>query len=451
MMLLATAMRATFGFSNPNAAGALFTMIALGVWLLPGKSRWAMALKATVTMGGIILMAMTASRGAVIALLVGGVAWWLAAGRPWPRRRRPIVAVAALFLGVMIVVPGTMGKRLARSSPKEPSLACRMEVYRAIPQLLVSAPEGWGSGQAAAAYEHWFQRDGDIRHFKNLLSTHGTWLVEWSWPIRFLYLMGWGVVLLLAWRVPVVFGIWIAWATACCFSHLGKEWGLWVIPIGVLLPVFWNGINTRLMPPLRQWLVVGGAALTGCLLLGALGISGNTIRKSTHSIVVGRGGDLFYQPDERVLGAAWGKLIRAQGNGTVATDWEGMKQAGSGRIVFSGNAPVPPEASLPNGALLWINPPPKLDDAQRKVVLSAKKSLFLWGQFRTDANPMGLRLWAAQSGVAWADLPGTGLYVPGEKLDWARLPLCREGLERLGLGGIPKLIAQCLGFFFQSA
>jgi hypothetical protein len=46
MMLLATAMRATFGFSNPNAAGALFTMVALGIWLLPGKSRWAMALKA---------------------------------------------------------------------------------------------------------------------------------------------------------------------------------------------------------------------------------------------------------------------------------------------------------------------------------------------------------------------------------------------------------------------
>ena len=397
-------------------------MVALAVWLLPGKSRWAMALKATMTMGGIILMAMTASRGAVIALLVGGVAWWLAVGRPWPRRRRPIVAVVGLLVVALMILPGSMGKRLAHSSFQEPSLACRMEVYRAIPQLLVSAPEGWGSGQAAAAYEHWFQRDGDIRHYKNLLSTHGTWLVEWSWPIRFLYLMGWGVVLLLAWRVPVVFGIWIAWATACCFSHLGKEWGLWVIPIGVLLPVFWNGINTRLMPPLRQWLVVGGAALTGCLLLGALGISGNTIRKSTHSIVVGRGGDLFYQPDERVLGAAWGKLIRAQGNGTVATDWEGMKQAGSGRIIFSGDAPVSPGASFSGRSLVWINPPPKLDEAQRKVVLSARKSLFLWGQLRTDANPRALRAWAAQSGVTWVDLPGAGPYVPDDKLDWARLP-----------------------------
>jgi hypothetical protein len=423
MVLLATAMRATFGFSNPNAAGALFTMIALAVWLFPGKSRWAKALKATVTMVVIILMAMTASRGAVIALLVGGVAWWLAAGRPIPGKGWPFVAVAGLLVVALIILPGSMGKRLACTSPQEPSITSRVEVYRAIPQLLLSAPGGWGSGQAAAAYENWFQLENDTRHYKNLLSTHGTWLVEWGWPPRFLYLMGWGVVLLLAWRVPVAFGIWIAWGAACCFSHLGKEWGLWLIPIAALLPVFWNGRKTRMMPSLRQWLSVGVTALAGCLLLAALGILGNTIRKSAHSIVVGRGGDLFYQPDERVLGTAWGKIMREQGNVIVATDWEGMKQAVSGRIVFSGDAPVSPGASFSGRSLVWINPPPKLDEAQRKVVLSARKSLFLWGQLRTDANPMTLRSWASQSGVAWVDLPGTGLYVPGEKLDWARLPL----------------------------
>jgi hypothetical protein len=115
--------------------------------------------------------------------------------------------------------------------------------------------------------------------------------------------------------------------------------------------------------------------------------------------------------------------MREQGNVIVATDWEGMKQAVSGRIVFSGDAPVSPGASFSGRSLVWINPPPKLDEAQRKVVLSARKSLFLWGQLRTDANPMTLRSWASQSGVAWVDLPGTGLYVPGEKLDSARLPL----------------------------
>lgn len=423
MMLLATAMRATFGFSNPNAAGALFTMVALAVWLLPGKSRWAMALKVMMTMVGIILMAMTASRGAVIALLVGGVAWWLAAGRPVPRKGWPFVAVAALFLGVMIVVPGTMGKRLACTSPQEPSITSRVEVYRAIPKLLLSAPGGWGSGQAAAAYENWFQLENDTRHYKNLLSTHGTWFVEWGWMLRLLYLMGWGAVLLLAWRVPVSFGIWIAWGAACCFSHVGKEWSLWIIPMASLFPVFWCLRNEMWKPSWRQWLSVGVTALAGCLLLAALGISGNTIRKSAYSIVVGRGGDLFYQPDERVLGTAWGKIMREQGNVIVATDWEGMKQAVSGRIVFSGDAPVSPGASFSGRSLVWINPPPKLDEAQRKVVLSARKSLFLWGQLRTDANPMTLRSWASQSGVAWVDLPGTGLYVPGEKLDWARLPL----------------------------
>jgi len=423
MMLLATAMRATFGFSNPNAAGALLTMVALAVWSLPGKSRWAMALKVMMTIVVIILIAMTASRGALIALLAGGAAWWLAAGRPVPRKGWPFVAVAALFLGVMIVVPGTMGKRLACTSPQEPSITSRVEVYRAIPKLLLSAPGGWGSGQAAAAYENWFQLENDTRHYKNLLSTHGTWFVEWGWMLRLLYLMGWGAVLLLAWRVPVSFGIWVAWGTASCFSHFGKEWSLWMIPIGSLFFVAWKLRNNAQMPSWRQWGWVCGSVIGVALLLTALGLSGNTIRKSAHSIVVGRGGDHFYYPDERVLGTAWGKIMRERGNVIVATDWEGMKQAVSGRIVFSGNAPVPMGVSLPGCSLLWINPPPELDEAQRKVVLSVRKSLFLWGQFRTDANPRALRAWAAQSGVMWADLPGTGLYVPGDKLDWAGLPL----------------------------
>jgi hypothetical protein len=107
---------------------------------------------------------------------------------------------------------------------------------------------------------------------------------------------------------------------------------------------------------------------------------------------------------------------------TIATDWEGMKLQGGARVVFSGNAPVPQGASLSDQSLLWINPPPKLDDAQRRLVLSAKNRLFLWGQFRTDANPSALRAWAAQSGVSWADLPSVGLYVSGEKLDEAMSP-----------------------------
>jgi hypothetical protein len=421
MMILATATRATFGFSNPNAAGALLAMFALGIWLLPGRNRGAMVLKAVVTMVGMILMAMTASRGALIALIAGGAASWLAAGRPWSHRSWLVVGIALLLLS-LIALPGTMGKRLARTSSQEPSFVSRMEVYRAIPQLLVSAPGGWGSGQAASAYESWFQPMNDTRHFKNLLSTHGTWLVEWGWPLRFLYLIAWEAILLLAWRVPLSFGIWVAWGTASCFSHIGKEWGLWMIPIGSLFFVAWELRNKAKVPSWRQWRWVCGSAMGVALLLGALGFSGNTIRKSAHSIVVGRGGDLFYRPDARVLGVAWGKSMRRRGDVTIATDWEGMKMQGGTRVIFSGNAPVPPGASLSDQSLLWINPPPKFDDAQRRVVLSAKNRLFLWGQFRTDANPSALRAWADQFGVSWADLPSVGLYVSGEKLDEAMSP-----------------------------
>jgi hypothetical protein len=422
MIPLAAAMRASFGFSNPNAAGALFAMLSLGVWVLPGRSRAVMVLKSMATMAGIILMAMTASRGALVGLLLGASAWWLSAGRPFPRRGWMILAAALPLMMALIIIPGAMGKRLACSSLQEPSLASRLEVYRAIPKLLVSAPGGWGSGQAAEAYENWFQQENDTRHFKNLLSTHGTWLAEWSWPLRFLYVTAWWWVLLVAWRVPRAFGIWIVWGTACCFSHVGKEWVLWLIPLAALLSAFWCSRNEAQIGLFRGWLLAGGGALICCLLLGALGLSGNAIRKSTHEIVVGRGGVLFYHPDERVVGTTWGKMVRGWRNVTVATDWEGMKPQESTRVVFTGNAPVPAGVSLSGDSLLWVNPPAELDQIQTKMVLSFTKRTLLWGELRSDADPMDLRKWAGQSGVSWVDLPGTGLYVPGEKLGEAMTP-----------------------------
>lgn len=409
------AVRATFGFENANAAGALFAMLALAVWFFPGKSRWVVVLKAILSATALFLLSLTASRGGLVALFAGCVGIWVSSGSRVAWRRWPVGLGVAVLIVSLIFVPGKLGHRLAASSPEEGSLSSRFVVYESIPHLMASAPEGWGVGQAASAYENWFQPLSDTRHYKNLLSTHGTWLVEFGWVGRFLYLIGWLLVLLVAWRVHVSFGIWIAWGTACLFSHLGKDWMLWIVPGIALIMVASKSPDGRKLPSREALLVLTGIAL-GLLLLVAFGFSKNSIRKEGDLLVFGNGGEMvYYQPDENVLGTTWGKDLRSIGGATVAMDWYALKHTKLKQIIFTGNPKVPKEARLEDATLFWINPPEKINEAQRELMLSAKKRVFLWGELRSDANPYELIRWAKDSGVDWIDLRGCGFFIPADK------------------------------------
>jgi hypothetical protein len=414
--MIPLAVRATFGFANPNAAGALLALLALAVWLLPGKGRRVVVLKTILSATALVLLSLTASRGALIALLAGGVAIWVASGSPIPWRRWPIGLGVAVLIVSLIIVPGKLGHRLAASSPEEGSLSSRFVVYGAIPRLMVAAPGGWGLGNSASAYENWFQPLDDTRHYKNLLSTHGTWLVEFGWLGRFLYFIGWLLILLVAWRIPVSFGIWIAWGTACLFSHLGKDWILWIVPAIALLMVVCKSSDGRKLPSREAFLVLTGTALGMMILFIGLGFPRNSVRLNGALLVFGNGGEMvYYQPDTNVLGTTLGKDLRSMGGATVAMDWDALKHTKLKQIIFTGNANVPPEARLEDASIFWINPPEVLNEAQRQVMLSAKKRLFLWGELRSDANPYLLSRWAKASAVDWIFLRGSGLFVPPDK------------------------------------
>lgn len=440
-MNLFLAARAGFGFGNPNLAGAFFAMLAVGVWgcvtlnierptlNIEGKSEnrenrlrgeyrfWICLLLSGVFAG---MMVMTASRGAVVALGAGALVCWVAAGFPRPRRWQ-----AVGFLGVLVVLGilvgfGRMGERVAESSGEDGSITSRVEIFKVIPAMLAAAPQGWGQGQSAEAYQNWFQARDDVRTYKHLLSTHATWMVERGWGFRFLYILGWVLVLILCGNTPVGLGIWIVYGVAGIFSHVGGDWRLGVLPGLALAIAVWRRALDQTWPKAPTWrngILAAGALTAGLAVVGVVTNIG--ILRADDGIHVGaeRPKVWFFAPDVSVLGKAYGKAIRGRESAGVAWDMGTIGKASPSEIVLSGSAPIPAGGmfSAPYTAT-WLNPPARLNAHQERFLKLAAKKTIIWGELRTDANPRKLQAWfEVLPDAQWTFVRGKGLFL-GEGL-----------------------------------
>jgi hypothetical protein len=361
-------------------------------------------------LGGLIVA--TASRGGLVALVAGLCACWIAAGFPRPEVRRLFGVLAAVLILVGMAVFGRMGSRVAGSSLEDGSIASRLTIYSQVPAMMVAAPGGWGWGNAAEAYENWFQEKDDTRVYKHLVSTHATWLVEAGWGFRLGYVWGWLAVLLLCWRNPAAFGIWMAFGTAGVFSHVGADGRLWLLPAVAVTWVLVERGFRHAPPPFRAWVVCGVA---GGIVIAALAWLGHwrgpSVRFYGDHLTAGDGRPAlwFFTPDPRVLTRSYGKVLREYS--PVGVFWEkGLPvHCEVGRVVFSGNAKeIPP---LEGGYdLVWLNPPGRLSEMQKKVVIGAKHKIVVWGELRTDASSRELKPWFnSLPGTEWWEIPGDGL------------------------------------------
>ena len=84
--------RLDFGFGNPNSAGAFFAVLALAVFLIPGRRAWMTGIRGLLSGIFFSCLLLTASRGALIGLGIGSLAVWGASGFPKPRAQWVIVA-----------------------------------------------------------------------------------------------------------------------------------------------------------------------------------------------------------------------------------------------------------------------------------------------------------------------------------------------------------------------
>lgn len=203
-----------WGFDNPNDAAACWLLVLLTLPMpfarKPGIALRAISIFATLAI--FVLVLTTASRGAMVALVAAAV---IRLGYAAMRRFRkpqgkttgsrsgafPIRSLAllsaALLGGALVLTP--LGSRLQEGiSGSDPSVQIRTAILGDLPEMMVSAPAGWGSGKAAHAWQNWFEPVGGSENLRHLLSSHATWLVEWPWTGRIAYLFGWAAIIALA-------------------------------------------------------------------------------------------------------------------------------------------------------------------------------------------------------------------------------------------------------------
>lgn len=409
--------RLDFGFGNPNSAGAFFAVLVLAVFFIPGRKSWMMVIKGILSGVFFSCLLLTASRGALIGLAIGSFGAWWVAGFPIARTTKKrwvivgIVAVIILFVGL----GGKALHRISTLSSSEGSTVSRIGVYRCVPAMLMAAPGGWGRGHGAEAYENWFQDVNSHTSFKNLLSTHATWIVEFGFPFFFFYLIGWGLALLMSRADPISFAVILSWVISCSFSHVGKVWWMWLLPLAALGVACIRRWKRKEWPGILQWGSAGGLIVLVGLLLVLVGMLGSPKpRVSYDGSVVKIGGQAptiwFLTPDASVLGSDYGKSLRVMGSVAIANRWDVVGNAPV--LVLSGVPPRIPNGVTPCKNIVWLNPPGQISPQLKHFLEMAPHKTIVWGGLRTDDNPRELYRWFRSLGDAhWMVLPGRGEYI----------------------------------------
>ena len=301
--------RMDWGLGGPNITAALIATLMVAVWLLAYSWRWGFgfALILFTLLGGCLVH--TFSRGGMVALFVGIAPLIAIAPRPWPMKK---VMAVALAVWVMIGVAFHLDahERYAQGVVHQDlSIENRLHLWSHGPLMIADAPMGWGMGNAAHSYNLWYQPIGDKESYRTFVNSHLEWLVEFGWPMRLLYLFGWGAVLLLCFPsrksrwLAVPLGIWLGFGVASFFSSVAESCWLWVVPCAFLVAVVVYRATRSDWPRRIMWMIPGGAAAMICAGLLIAGGRGTQIHGSRDRVIIGEGEpSLWLVVDDRVLG-----------------------------------------------------------------------------------------------------------------------------------------------------
>jgi len=273
--------RLDWGLGNPNKTAALIATLMVGIWGLAYIRRWMfwVALPVFTWLG--VCLVQTFSRGGLLAALVGlGLVLWKAP-RPWPRIRSGAVLCSVLCI---LVAVSTLqaGKRYQKGIVEEDaSINNRLIMWSSAPAMMVDAPGGWGLGKAGRAYMEWYQPVERSEGYRTLVNSHLTWLVEFGWLFRILYVFGWSAVLLLCYPqgirwFAIPFGVWVTFGIAAFFSSVAETVWLWVVPTICLLIVCLNYALSLQWPRRTVWTIP--LAITS-LAIGAIALCGYATRE----------------------------------------------------------------------------------------------------------------------------------------------------------------------------
>lgn len=417
--------RMDWGFENPNKTSAAVAMLMVAVWSLALVRRYGFPVALVLFTGLGLCLAHTFSRGGIFAAVVALalVAWYLP--RTWPRKRVGAVMVAcAVIVGFAVHLQAH--QRLGQGlDGGDRSVTNRLDLWSAAPAMVRASPDGWGLGNSGDAYMQWYQPLDRTERYRTMVNSHLTWLVEFPWRGRLLYVAGWGTVLLLSWPAAgrrwfiLVFGIWVAFGLSAVFSSVAEEPLLWVLPLFGLLAVLAARLRHKEWPRPVAW---GAPPALAAVVVGLLSIpwsDGTPLRAGPGWVVWGNGQlETWVIVDRATLGNQYGRTFRAHLETDGVPDAVGMVEVldvlpsdvWGGRIIVTGLPSEFQAGSLDpfldgSGETILVNPGWHPAEMEGAPWLDEARVVF--GEF---CQSPAVASWRAHAEVK--ALPGVGDFIP---------------------------------------
>jgi hypothetical protein len=308
-----------WGLGNPNKTAALIAILMVAMWAIAYLHKWGfwVALAPFTALG--VCLIHTVSRGGIVALGIGLTAVLCTIPRPW--RIQKIVALVACFWVIVgtSVYLNTYSRYSQGIVNEDPSISNRIELWKMAPRMMVDAPAGWGLGNSGQAYMQWYQPLDRHEAYRTLVNSHLTWLVELSWPLRFVYLSGWSLILILCWPYrkgswqAIIFGIWITFFVAASFSSVAESVWIWIVPVIGLVTVLADRFVHNRWPGLLIWTLP--ASLPAAILAAMFLCCGNnniTVKGSPDSVAIGTSTPkTWILINPRIMGSDYGRTLRS--------------------------------------------------------------------------------------------------------------------------------------------
>ncbi len=308
--------RMDWGLGNPNKTAALIAILMIAVWSLAYLRNWLFWVSLVLFSALGICLVHTFSRGGMVAAFCGVIPLLVCLRRPLPVKRIVgVVAAVWVIIGASIYLQAH--ERFGQGMVQEDrSISSRFVLWKAAPTMMVDAPGGWGLGESGKAYMDWYQPLDRNESYRTLVNSHLTWLVEFGWLGRYLYIFGWLAVFLLClptqgdrW-LSVPLGIWISLFTGAWFSSVGESIWLWIVPAIALIWVIGWRIGNRAWPE-TKWLLLP-PSLAAAILFGiALLVPNSPVTKRGKALAIGKGvPSTWVVADRVVLGKSFPRPLR---------------------------------------------------------------------------------------------------------------------------------------------
>ena len=236
--------RFSLWFKSPNVAAAFLAGIALvGAALFLGCGTVGLSIGLVIMLSSLAGLALTGSRGGMLAFLAGFAVLLLAtlprkAARPVGRRILVLLGCLVLAGVFAVATQGTkrFTKSFVRAIEGRGEGRDRSALFVEGARMMVDAPDGWGVRNAGPAYSHWYQSMGGDTWQMSLVSDHLTHLVGYGWIGRWFWMFGWFAVLALLWKFArrgfgaAGVAVWTSLFVAALFNVMLSQAAVWALP-----------------------------------------------------------------------------------------------------------------------------------------------------------------------------------------------------------------------------